>query len=97
MYEKMTPGELILRDVLAADRTLLAVERTLLAYYRTGLMLLLTAATVYKFFEATPLAAAVMVVCGVAGAACLIFGSWRCASLRRKLGKIPREACPAEP
>ncbi|MGN0027609.1 MAG: DUF202 domain-containing protein, partial [Clostridium sp.] len=32
--------EMILRDFLAADRTLLANERTLLAYIRTGISLL---------------------------------------------------------
>jgi putative membrane protein len=44
MLEKETPyqsvkGQLILRDHLAADRTILANERTFLAYIRTALTL----------------------------------------------------------
>jgi putative membrane protein len=44
MSEKETPyqsikGQLILRDHLAADRTILANERTFLAYIRTALTL----------------------------------------------------------
>ncbi|MYF98443.1 DUF202 domain-containing protein [Candidatus Poribacteria bacterium] len=44
MVEKETPyqdikGQLILRDHLAADRTILANERTFLAYIRTALTL----------------------------------------------------------
>lgn len=44
MSEKSTPydgikGQLILRDHLAADRTILANERTFLAYIRTALTL----------------------------------------------------------
>jgi len=44
MTEKETPyqdikGQLILRDHLAADRTILANERTFLAYIRTALTL----------------------------------------------------------
>ena len=44
MSEKQTPyqiidGQLILRDHLAADRTVLANERTFLAYIRTTLTL----------------------------------------------------------
>ena len=43
--------QLILRDVLAIDRTRLANERTLLAWLRTALMLLISGVTLIK---ATP-------------------------------------------
>ena len=46
---------LILRDVLAIDRTRLANERTLLAWLRTGLMLLVSGGTLIKLFEGEPL------------------------------------------
>jgi len=36
-YERFLEDELILRDQLAADRTILANERTFLSYLRTGL------------------------------------------------------------
>lgn len=38
-YSRFKDGELILRDYLAADRTVLANERTLLSYVRTALAL----------------------------------------------------------
>jgi putative membrane protein len=47
----MKPGEqLILRDVLAIDRTRLANERTLLAWVRTAVMLLVSGMTLMKLF-----------------------------------------------
>jgi len=46
-----TGETLILRDVLAIDRTRLANERTLLAWLRTGLMLLVSGVTLIKLFE----------------------------------------------
>lgn len=45
--------EMILRDFLAADRTLLANERTLLAYIRTGIGLLAIAISLIKLFSTT--------------------------------------------
>ena len=44
-------NQLILRDVLAIDRTRLANERTLLAWFRTALMLFVTGVTLIKLFE----------------------------------------------
>ena len=43
--------QLILRDVLAIDRTRLANERTLLAWVRTAVMLLVSGMTLLKLFE----------------------------------------------
>lgn len=43
--------QLILRDVLAIDRTRLANERTLLAWLRTALMLLVSGVTLIKLFD----------------------------------------------
>jgi putative membrane protein len=43
--------QLILRDVLAIDRTRLANERTLLSWLRTALMLLVSGVTLLKLFE----------------------------------------------
>jgi putative membrane protein len=43
--------QLILRDVLAIDRTRLANERTLLAWVRTAVMLLVSGITLLKLFE----------------------------------------------
>jgi putative membrane protein len=43
--------QLILRDVLAIDRTRLANERTLLSWIRTALMLLVSGVTLLKLFK----------------------------------------------
>lgn len=54
MLEKETPyqgikGQLILRDHLAADRTILANERTFLAYIRTALTLFIAGLSFVHF------------------------------------------------
>ncbi|MCB1735893.1 MAG: DUF202 domain-containing protein [Gammaproteobacteria bacterium] len=43
--------QVILRDVLAIDRTRLANERTLLAWLRTALMFLVSGVTLIKLFQ----------------------------------------------
>ncbi|NOX37268.1 MAG: DUF202 domain-containing protein [Calditrichaeota bacterium] len=50
-YQKFKKEELILRDLLAADRTILANERTYLAYIRTALTLFVSGATFIRFFD----------------------------------------------
>jgi putative membrane protein len=60
-------GKLILRDVLAVDRTRLANERTLLAWLRTALMELVSGITLIKLFEG-------MLVAEVAGFVLLPLG-----------------------
>lgn len=50
---KFNKDEMILRDFLAADRTLLANERTLLAYIRTSVGLLAIAISLIKLFDTT--------------------------------------------
>lgn len=49
-YEKFEEEELILRDMLATDRTILANERTFLAYVRTGFAISAGGITVLKVF-----------------------------------------------
>lgn len=49
-YAQSSKEELILRDYLAAQRTVLANERTLLAYTRTALTLLIGGVTFIEFF-----------------------------------------------
>jgi putative membrane protein len=68
---------LILRDVLAIDRTRLANERTLLAWLRTGLMLLVSGVTLIKLFEGQPLAEVTGYVLMPLGAVAAVFGLYR--------------------
>ena len=50
-YFKVPKEKMILRDYLAADRTILANERTFLAYIRTGLTLFVAGVTFIHFFD----------------------------------------------
>ena len=50
-YAERDADQLILRDMLAIDRTVLANERTLLAYIRTALALLVGGVTLIHFFD----------------------------------------------
>ncbi len=50
-YQKFKRDSLILRDFLAADRTILANERTFLAYIRTALALIVLGVTSWHFLE----------------------------------------------
>jgi putative membrane protein len=68
---------LILRDVLAIDRTRLANERTLLAWLRTGLMLLVSGVTLVKLFEGQALAEVTGYVLMPAGLVAGVFGVYR--------------------
>lgn len=51
-YTRFEPGEMILRDELALDRTLLANERTLLSYLRAGVSLVLAGVSFVHFSSA---------------------------------------------
>ncbi len=48
-YNQIKNDELILRDYLAADRTVLANERTLMAYIRTSIALAAAGAALIHF------------------------------------------------
>lgn len=48
--DNQSENKLILRDILAADRTTLANERTLLSYLRTALSFSLAGLTIIKLF-----------------------------------------------
>ncbi|MBW7995116.1 MAG: DUF202 domain-containing protein [Candidatus Glassbacteria bacterium] len=50
-YYRRYKDKLILRDMLAADRTQMANERTLLSYLRTALTLFIAGVSFIKFFD----------------------------------------------
>ena len=50
-YSNFSSADLILRDVLAIERTALANERTLLSYLRTGMALLIAGVTGSHYFS----------------------------------------------
>ena len=51
IYDRFKVSEMILRDHLAADRTLLANQTTFLAYIRTALTFFVAGITFIRFFD----------------------------------------------
>lgn len=79
MTDKPTPyegikGQLILRDHLAADRTILANERTFLAYIRTSLTLFVAGLS-FVHFEIITKLASVPIADTTIGVGLMILGS----------------------
>lgn len=66
-YDLYDVNELILRDQLAADRTILANERTFLAYVRTSLTALVVGISLFKFFDniMTDIIGSISIVVGI--------------------------------
>jgi len=86
------PEQLILRDVLARDRTVLANERTLLSYVRTGLMLCIAGATLYKLMlEDGPWVVWLAAVLTALGVVVLVAGLVRFRTMHRRLRSIGSE------
>ncbi len=84
-YANFDPDNLIIRDLLALDRTVLANERTLLAYIRTSLMLAASGLTLIKLLPESK----EFVIPGYILLPCALFtflyGYWRFLRTRRAL------------
>lgn len=83
-YSKFKKEDLILRDFLAADRTVLANERTFMAYIRTALALAAGGGTLIHFFE-TPLIKIGGILLIVLAVVILIWGIRRFLHYKRSL------------
>lgn len=83
IYNRDT-SDLILRDLLALDRTILANERTLLAWIRTSLSVIVAGVGFIKFFEMKIIAAIGYVLIPL-GVIIFIVGVYRFIRLQRKL------------
>jgi len=79
--------EMILRDFLAADRTLLANERTLLAYIRTGIGLLAIAITLIKLFD-TNFTYTLGIIFIILSIMPIILGIYRYKKINRKIQNV---------
>ena len=83
----MDAKDLILRDLLALDRTILANERTLLAWVRTALSIIVAGVGFIKFFD-------MRIIYSIGygliplGITLLIIGIYRFIKLQRDLLKI---------
>lgn len=89
-YTRFKSDELILRDYLAADRTVLANERTLLAYIRTAIAFAAAGAALLHFFDSTVIEVAGMLLIPVA-VVTLLLGLQRYVRMKRRLSKISEQ------
>ncbi len=88
-YSDFQQEEMILRDFLAADRTMLANERTFLSYTRTALAFVIGGASLIHFLDGM-LADAGGVVMIAAGAGALGFGVQRYRWYKRRISVLSR-------
>lgn len=86
-YYKEFNADLILRDVLAIDRTILANERTLLSYLRTSLTFGLAGLTLVNLFQ-TSLSYISAIIFFTVSILCLIIGIRRFFLVKKDLKSI---------
>ena len=87
LHDNHRKGKLILRDYLAAHRTILANDRTWLGYVRTALTLFVAGVTFIKFFDNWALFAIGWIFVPV-GIAILLIGFWKFQRVRRMIHEI---------
>ena len=86
-YSKFKTDDLILRDYLAADRTVLADERTLLSYIRTAMAFAAAGAALIHFFDSTFVEVVGWVLISLA-IGILAVGAQRYLRMRQRLAKL---------
>ena len=80
--------ELILRDVLATDRTILANERTFLAYLKTAITMFIGGVTLIKLFPAEPFLYTAGELVVPLSLGIIIFGYFRFAKKHETLSRV---------
>ncbi len=83
-YTQFKKEDLILRDYLAADRTILANERTLMSFIRTSVALAAAGGSLIHFFNSTETTIGGIVLIVLAAAA-LVWGLKRYFHYRRHM------------
>jgi len=83
-YHRFEPNDLILRDVLAIDRTFMANQRTLLGFQRTALTLLLAGVSLMKLFESAEMHM-IGIGLSVAAVPVAVFGVWNYVRFRASI------------
>jgi putative membrane protein len=76
--------EIILRDMLAMDRTILANERTVLAWLRTSMSLVLAGVSFIEFLDVIVLYYVGWILI-YGGLATLVIGIWKYLNLKKQL------------
>lgn len=92
-YSQFKHGDLILRDYLAADRTVLANERTLLSYVRTAMAFAAAGAALIHFFDYMPVQVVGWIIIPAA-VSILAIGINRYLRMRQRLAKLVDSAGP---
>ena len=87
LHKKYNKGDLVLRDYLAAHRTILANDRTWLGYMRTALTLFVAGVTFIKFFDNKILLVIGWIFVPI-GILLLIIGFWKYQKVRRMIHSI---------
>ena len=90
-YARLKIDELILRDYLAADRTVLANERTLLSYVRTATAFAAAGAALIHFFDSAFVEVVGWVLIALA-IGILAVGAQRYLQMRQRLAKLVDKA-----
>ncbi len=89
-YKDVNPDNLIVRDLLALDRTRLANERTFLAYLRTFFAFAAGAFTLIKFGDTAFLTLLGSVGIGIA--ICIfLYGTYRFLQVQQKLDELKED------
>lgn len=90
-YTRFSTEKLILRDVLAIDRTILANERTLLAYIRSAVAVFLTGLSLVYVLDAE-IKYYVAAVCVALSIVTLFIGFFRYYRMKRQYSKFVHRA-----
>jgi len=88
--EQFIKGDLLLKEYLAADRTLLSIDRTLLAYIRTALTLFVAGVSLIKFFDIF-LVQAIGWLLIPAGILTFVIGLQRCIEMTNFIRKLAQK------
>ena len=97
-YTSFLRRELILRDLLAIDRTVLANERTLLSYLRTALALVAAGVSIIKFLPTAGMNVFAWILVA-SGIAFFVVGLWKYFRMHHMIAAVRKEAHlpPEEP
>ena len=87
-YDELPKDALLLRDLLARDRTVLANERTLLAYIRTAIGMAAGGFALIKLSPGDLLVRWIGLIAIIAAVPLILIGVLRYVSLHKHLAKI---------
>jgi len=87
-YSEINPGDMILRDHLAYDRTILTNETTFLSYLRTSMALMAGGATMLRLFANDIYFQVLGLVMLLLGIIITVIGALRFSTITKRLKKL---------